>query len=355
MPRVLVIADPVLCVPPVHYGGAERIIAYLCDQLASGGWTVDLMAKPGSMQPSGRLLVHHKPQGNKLQRGLTKFKFWYHAWRSSRQADLVINFGRVDYTASILRYSNKPILYVFQNPAHQSEIDWILRRRQSNVRFIGVSRSQFQGIEPGQLVDVVHNVTDTGALTCQEKPDTPPYFAFLGRLTANKGVHLAIAAARQAGVRLRIAGTVAENEPGGREYFQTIVKPELHGMIEYIGPVNDQQKSALLQGATALLFPIQWNEPCALVLPESLSCGCPVIGWRNGCVPEIVRHSETGFVVNSIEEMIQAMSQVHTLSRSLCRRDAESRFSIQALGKNYSQVINRFLASAHKQPEKPAR
>jgi glycosyltransferase involved in cell wall biosynthesis len=343
MAHVLVIADPVVCVPPVHYGGAERIIAYLCKYLGDKGHTVDLMAKPGSMVPTGTLYEHNQPHGNKIQRGLAKLNFWYRSLRASKKTDIVINFGRVDYVDSILRYSSVPILFVFQNPAVQSEIDYILTRRKNHVRFIGVSRSQFQAINTHGLLDVVHNVAEVTNIRSSSEMDELPYFAFLGRLTANKGVHLAIEAARKAGARLKIAGTIAESEPDGIDYFETKVKPELHGLIEYIGPVNDEERNTLLSNAKALLFPIQWNEPCALVLPESLSCGCPVIGWNMACVPELIQHGETGFVINSVAEMIQAMGNVDSISRQRCQEVAKQRYSVNALGENYERLINASL------------
>lgn len=343
MSKVLVIADPHVAVPPLHYGGAERTIAYLCEQLGRQNWTVNLMANSDSMKPTGRLLPHTPATGNVLQRGLTKLKFQVKSLLAARQVDVVINFGRVDYTKSILSYTDKPIIFAFQNPVSQVDIDYVLENRRNKVRFIGVSHSQVEGIQPSELVDVVNNVSDVGEMKFGEKAATPAYFAFLGRLTANKGVHLAIAAAKQAGVRLKIAGTLSDREPGAREYYETQVLPHLDEKITYVGPVDNRQKSELLSQASGLLFPIQWKEPCALVIPESLACGCPVIGWRNGCVPETIQHGVTGFVVDSIDAMVDAIHQVGSINRDACRVDALTRYTPQVLLSGFLQSIQKVM------------
>jgi glycosyltransferase involved in cell wall biosynthesis len=156
-------------------------------------------------------------------------------------------------------------------------------------------------------------------------------------------VHLAIQAAQLAGVKLVIAGNVSETEPGAKEYFQKKVVPHLGPSVEYIGTVNDAAKTTLLSGALALLFPIQWREPFGIVMAEALACGCPIIGWRNGSVPEVIRHGETGFIVDSMDEMVSAIRSVQTIDRNACRRDAEARFHQDALVEGYLRVIGQLL------------
>jgi glycosyltransferase involved in cell wall biosynthesis len=199
-----------------------------------------------------------------------------------------------------------------------------------------------QNLSPSELIDVVHNATDTQYFRFNGIPDEPGYVVFLGRLTANKGVHLAIEAARLAGVRLLIAGSISQ-EPGGPEYFTTKVKPQLGDDTVYVGEVNDEQKRELLGAARALLFPIQWNEPFGIVMAEALACGCPVIGWRNGSVPEVVRHAENGFIVESVAEMAEAIRQIERIDRAVCRGDAEERFSPEALVNGYLRVFEKVL------------
>jgi glycosyltransferase involved in cell wall biosynthesis len=340
--RVLVIADPHISVPPVHYGGTERIVALVCEGLQKQGRTVDLMAGPGSGTFGGRLFTHRPPGRTYISRAYRKIRFQFGSLVARRGADVILSFGRIDYLWALLRTST-PLIIKFSNPVDQSEIDWPLARRRKRLRFVGISRAQVEGLHPPELIDIVYNATDTESFRFNPVPKHPPYFAFLGRITANKGVHLAVEAARSAGVRLVIAGNVS-NEPGGQEYFEKVVKPALGQGCEWIGPVNDEQKGRLLGGAMALLFPIQWNEPFGIVMAEALASGCPIVGWRDGSVPEVIRHGETGFIVESVSGMVDAIRRIDTIDRAVCRKDAEERFSQEALVNGYLRVFEKVLA-----------
>lgn len=341
--RAIVIADPIIPVPPQHYGGTERIVHLLCDGLTQRGWTIDLIAAEGSKcYGHGRLYTHRPPSLAKPSRVYRKLRFQLLSLRAASRVDVVIAFCRADYLWSLAR-TRVPLVVVFENPAHQFEMDWITRARQTNLRFVGVSAAQMAGLSPASLVEVVHNATDVDGHNYSPLPTHPPYVAFLGRMTANKGVHLAIDAAELAGVRLVIAGNVPDKEHGARDYFEKLIKPRLGPTVEWIGPVDDTGKTRLLGGATAMLFPIQWPEPCALVIPEAFACGCPVIGWRNGSVPEVIDEGITGFVVQSVQEMATAIRKASQIDRMACRTAAESRFSQQAMLTGYLRVIDQVV------------
>jgi glycosyltransferase involved in cell wall biosynthesis len=266
------------------------------------------------------------------------------SWRAARKVDVVISNGRIDYLWAIAKGAT-PIIQVFHHPTQQLEVDCLLRMRCDGVRFVGVSHDQIAELQPADRIDVVYNCVDVRRVTATECSESLPYVAFLGRLTANKGVHLAIQASQIAGVKLVIAGNVSDSEPGAREYFQEQVAPHLGPEIDYIGVVNDVEKTKLLSGARAMLFPIQWREPFGIVMAEALACGCPIIGWRNGSVPEVIRHGETGFIVESLEEMVSAIRAVTAIDRKACRRDAEARFDQEALVDGYLRVIHKLLGN----------
>lgn len=337
--KILVVADPHIPVPPRLYGGAERVVHLLCAGLREQGHTVRLLAGPGSQDYGGGLWVHRAPDASFLSRAVRKAWFQLLSrWAARGALDVVVNFGRLDYLVALLRRTRLPLICWFENPVAQSELDWVLARRRRALRFVGVSHSQVEGLRADGRMQVIHNAVDTDQLDFQERPATPPYVAFLGRLTRNKGVHLAIEAARRAGVALKIAGNVSKGEEGAEEYFEREVRPHLGEGCEWIGPVNDEQKRALLQGATATLFPTQWKEPCAVVVPESLACGTPVIAWRIASTPEVVRAGVSGYLCDSVEDMVAAIARVRAgaLRREDCRREAQERFSQDAL-------VGRFL------------
>jgi glycosyltransferase involved in cell wall biosynthesis len=260
----------------------------------------------------------------------------------SRSVDAVISFGRIDYLKTILR-TKVPLVCRFGNPVEQWMLDYLLGRRQSHIEFIGVSHSQMQGLLPIEKIQVVHNVISPEKFEFSSSPAPQPYITFLGRVTPNKGAHLAIEAAKKAEMRLIIAGVVPTLEPGVAEYFEQKIKPFLGSDIEYIGPVNDAEKQKLLGGAKAMLFPIQWNEPCANVIPEALACGCPVIAWNMASVPEVIEHGKTGFIVNSVDEMVAAIGRINEIDRTECRRAAEERFSSDHLVNHYIEVIQKSI------------
>jgi glycosyltransferase involved in cell wall biosynthesis len=162
------------------------------------------------------------------------------------------------------------------------------------------------------------------------------YFAFLGRVSREKGLERAIEIARRANVRLRIAAKV---DRADQDYFDQRLKPlfSLPG-IEFVGEMNEAQKPAFLGNATALLFPIDWPEPFGLAMIEAMSCGTPVIAWRNGSVPEVVEDGRTGIIVDSMEEAVAATARVARLDRLAVRERFEERFSAARMAQDYLAV-----------------
>jgi glycosyltransferase involved in cell wall biosynthesis len=158
------------------------------------------------------------------------------------------------------------------------------------------------------------------------------YLAFLGRVSPEKGLERAIALAREAGATLRIAAKI---DAGDERYFRERIRPLLGGPIEFVGEVSEREKPEFLGNATGLLFPIDWPEPFGLALIEAMSCGTPVLAWRNGAVPEIVEDGLTGFIVDSLEEASRRLPQLAALDRSRVRRRFETRFPAARMTQDY--------------------
>lgn len=338
--KILVIADAQIPVPPRWYGGTERMVHLLCAGLQERGHTVDLLAAPGSQNYGGRTRAHRPPGASRLSRAGRKAWFQLLSYTLVRRGvDAVVNVGRLDYLRALLKWTRLPLVCWFHNPIAQSQADWLRARRPENLRLVGISRAQVAKLATPLPVRVIPNSVDTYSLEFSADAARPPYLAFLGRLTRNKGVHLAIEAAQRAGVPLKIAGNVVEAEAGAAEYFEREVRPRLGPGCEWIGPVDDAGKRQLLQGASALLFPTQWEEPFGMVMIESLACGTPVIAWRIASTPEVVRDGVSGYLCDSVEEMTAAIGRVVAgeIRRADCRREAEERFSKSAL-------VDRFLA-----------
>jgi glycosyltransferase involved in cell wall biosynthesis len=172
----------------------------------------------------------------------------------------------------------------------------------------------------------------------QVSPDAP--LVFLSRLERIKGVHTAIAIAKRAGRPLLIAGNRVDSA-GGVAYWESEIQPHLgRDGIEYVGPVNDQEKDALLGTAAAMVVPIEWDEPFGIVFAESLACGTPVISTPRGSVPEIVEHGRHGFVVSSVEEGAAAVARLQEISRRACREHVEAKFAVGVVAQQYLSLYD---------------
>jgi glycosyltransferase involved in cell wall biosynthesis len=170
---------------------------------------------------------------------------------------------------------------------------------------------------------------------------------FLGRIEEIKGAHLAVEVARRAGHRLILAGNVP---PEHRAWFETHLAPHIDGdRVRYVGQVDDAQKSALLGGASALLMPVLWEEPFGIVMAEAMACGTPVIGLRRGAVPEVVFDGETGFVVDTAEEMAAVVSRLPALARSACRARVERLYSDATITDGYLSVYAQLIARVRRE------
>ncbi|MGH8443556.1 MAG: glycosyltransferase, partial [Nevskiaceae bacterium] len=213
------------------------------------------------------------------------------------------------------------------------------------LRFTGCSDYLTRlGERAGGRWSTVHNFVDLRRYPFAPRvaPDAP--LLFLSRLDPVKAPHLAIAMARRAGRRLVVAG----NPPTGgadAEYFRTQVEPHFgREGVEYVGPVDDAAKARLLGTAAALLVPIQWDEPFGIVFAEALACGTPVIATARGALPEIVEHGRHGFLVAGTEDGARAIGKLGAIDRGECRRRAETKFSLEAVGAQYLEVYGQCLA-----------
>ncbi|MFM7439358.1 MAG: glycosyltransferase, partial [Snowella sp.] len=183
--------------------------------------------------------------------------------------------------------------------------------------------------------------------TCHLEPDSPPDLAFLGRISPEKGPQLAIEIAKRSGWKLKIAGKV---DPIDREFFETQIKPLCDGQqIEYLGEAKHEDKSVLLGGAFATLFPITWREPFGLVMVESMVVGTPVIAINLGSVSEVIAHGKTGYICNTVDECIAALEKVPNLSRDACHQYVVEKFSAERMTTSYEEVYQQVMAEKYTQ------
>lgn len=333
--KCLIICDAALPVPPLGYGGIERIADALCRGFSGLGWDVRLLAHPQS-RTSGRLFPHLSPSLTYPSRVRRKLQFQPLSLWAAHGVDVAINFGRSDYLWALGRFrSELPSVFIFQNPIQGNEAKIISNAGFKQFKLVSISNQQRAHVQDGDWI-TVYNAVNTEKLAFSA--GTGAYLAYLGRLNASKGVDIAIEVARASGRRLRIGGNIPD-EAGAQAFFETHVAPHLGDQIEWVGEVDDDQKVAFLGEAAALLLPLRWDEPFGIVMAEALACGTPVIAFRKGSVCEVVSHGQTGYICDDTVAMIAAVGKLDELDRSLCRKICVERFSESVMVDRYADVL----------------
>jgi glycosyltransferase involved in cell wall biosynthesis len=327
--QIAPLAEPV---PPTYYGGTERVVSGLTEELVRRGHEVVLFASGDSCTAAE--LVACCPRSLRLDtRVIDPLAYTIVQMemvrRRAREFDIIHN--HIDYIAFPLsRAVATPMVTTLHGRLDLEDLTPIYATF-PDVRVISISDAQRTPFPAARWLGTVYNGIDPARYTFQERPGR--YLAFLGRISPEKGVEPAIEVARAVGLPLRIAAKV---DPADQAYFAERIEPLLRGPgIEYLGEIDDAGKSELLGGALAYLFPIDWPEPFGITMVEAMACGTPVIAMNRGSVPEVVVHGRTGFICESMRGMIDAVSRVDRLSRLACRRHVEQKFSIPRMTDGY--------------------
>ena len=342
--RVLLVMDPFIAVPPQHYGGIERVIADLADALVDRGHQVTLWAGPGSGTRARLEEFGAEGEWTRWSNIRNTVALSARFIRDDGHFDVIHNFGRLAYLTAVFRW-NLPKVQTYMRTVNPENMRKAQRLGARRLHYTAVSSAiRDTGAPGGGDWSVIYNCADPERYTFSG--DTDPKSApliFLGRLDRCKGPHTAIKIAKRLNRRLIIAGNVSPVEEEQR-FFEQQVAPHIDGsLVTYVGPVDDAQKDALLGGAAAMLMPIEWEEPFPVVLPESMLCGTPVVAFRRGGVPEGIEHGRTGFVVDTIDQMADAVRCLPRIDRAACRADAERRFSRRAITNDYEDLYQRLI------------
>jgi glycosyltransferase involved in cell wall biosynthesis len=342
--RIAQVAPLFESVPPKLYGGTERVVSYLTEELVRRGHEVTLFAS-GDSRTSGRL-VAACPKA--LWRDETCRETLPHHVRMLelvyREADRfdVIHF-HCDYVHfPLVRRIPCPTVSILHGMIHAPDLEPLLREY-SDVPLVSISNDQRRPAPWANWLGTVYHGLPIDLHTFRDRPGD--YLAFLGRASPEKGLDHAIQIARKAGVNLKAAIKIYPEEV---QYFKDVLEPLVRSSpsIELIGEVGGAEKDEFLGNAAAVLFPITWPEPFGLVMIESLACGTPVIAFRRGSVPEVIEHGVTGFVVDTVEEAAAAVARIAELSRRTCRQQFERRFNAAGMAEDYLEVYRRLIASA---------
>ena len=343
--RIVLTADPEIEVPPRLYGGIERVVDGLVRGLHALGHQICLLARPGSNSPADAFQAW--PGLSSRSPADTLSNTWA-LWKAVRayKPDILHSFSRVAYLMPHLR-GRIPVIMTYEREPTLRTAGLAVKLAAPNVlRFTGCSDYiARQGRRAGGHWEGIPNMAEMAALkfSATVPPDAP--LVFLSRVESIKGADWAIEIARRSGSRLVIAGNHAERGPEAR-YWQEKIAPWIgRDGIEYVGPVDDEQKNKVLGAARALVVPIQWDEPFGIVFAEALACGTPVISCPRGSLPEIVRPGIDGFLIDSIEQGCEAVRRLATLDRAACRRRAEQEFAPEVVVGRYLDLYERAHAA----------
>jgi glycosyltransferase involved in cell wall biosynthesis len=337
--RVALIASPFISVPPERYGGTELFIANLAEGLVRLGIEVDVYAN-GESRVRANLRSRYPKQEWPLDSessGLTK-EIDHIAWAvDDAEANCDIVHVSSALAVPFSRFSSRCFVYTLHHPVSAAFTD--LYERHSDVTYMAISHHQ-ASLHSTLHPHVIHHGLDLAKYRFQEIKQ--PYAVFLGRICPIKGTHNAIAIAKRAGIPLKIAGEV---QPIFRDYFEREIRPHLDGRnVEFVGEADLALKNELLGHATALLFPIEWEEPFGLAMIESMACGTPVIAFLGGAVEEVIDDGISGRVCRSVDEAV-AVLQRGTFQPRAVRHCAETRFSADVMARQYYRVYSGLLRS----------
>jgi len=333
--RIAQVAPLFESVPPRRYGGTERVVSYLTEELVRQGHRVTLFATSDSTT-SARLVPV-------VQRPLRGDPLWlFHAlievekvFQLAEEFD-VVHFHADGLHYPLLRHTWTPVVTTLHGRLDLPALPRFYRVF-SHVPVVSISDAQRLPLPHARWVGTVLHGLPSGLY--RQGSGTGGYLVFLGRISPEKRVDRAVEIARRVGLPLRIAAKV---DPVDRTYFEREIEPLLgRPGVDFLGEIGDAEKVALLGQAVALLFPIDWPEPFGLVMIESMACGTPVLAFRGGAVEEVLTPGVTGAIVSSVDEAVAVLPRVMALDRSRCRREFERRFSAARMARDYVRVYER--------------
>jgi glycosyltransferase involved in cell wall biosynthesis len=338
--KIAQVAPLIESVPPRLYGGTERVVSFLADELVEHGHEVSLFASGDSR--TAATLVPAWPRALRLD-GDCQDAFAPHLLmleqvaKRAREFD-IIHFHISHFHFPVARRLGVPHVTTLHGRLDLPELKPLYHEFR-DVPVVSISDAQRAPLPDADWVATVYHGLPRQLLRPRYEPGG--YLAFLGRVSPEKRLDRAIAIATACGQPLKVAAKV---DPADRQYFEREIRGLLSNpLVEFIGEITEDQKSEFLSGASALLFPIDWPEPFGLVMIEALACGVPVVAFRGGSVAEIIENGRTGFVVDSMEDAVAATRRVPLLNRHSCRESFERRFNVSRMATDYVDLYDALI------------
>jgi len=345
--RIAQVAPMYEAVPPHRYGGTERIVSYLTEELVRRGHDVTLFASGDSrtsakLVPTSAAALRERFTLQELREVAPPLHLAMIGEVLQRADEFDVIHSHVDYFPwAFAPFVRTPLITTMHGRLDVAYWPPLIERfpKTPLVSISHHQRAPLAALHP-HWAGTVYNGIPVSEFPFSAKPGD--YFLFLGRIAVEKRPDWAVEIARRTGMKLKVAAKV---DPYDQEYFDREIKHLFDDpLVEFVGEADEQEKRKLLAGAYALIFPIDWPEPFGIVQVEALACGTPVLAMNRGSVPEVLRHGVSALVGNSVDELVALAPELGRLDRRACRAEAERRFSSAAMAEGYEQVYRRVIA-----------
>jgi len=339
-------------IPPEKYGGIERVVFLLCEELKKLGHEVTLFTSGDSKVSVNLFKVFPKSlvkMGFSWTENILNLESLYSAIKKAGDFDVL--HSHLDHLTLFYRNLVKaPILQTFHNPMKErflSTKSLLYKTHQKDVLGVFISKNQKRKCSfKFKKSWIVYNGIDISKFNFNPKPEN--YFLWVGRFDPYKGVENAIKSAKILGIKIFLAGKI---DSGKEDYFKKKIKPSLSRKIQYLGELPQKELIEVYQKARATFYPIEWEEPFGLIMVESMACGTPVLAFNSGSVPEIIEDGKTGFVVpfldkkggKNIRGFVEAVKRIEEIKRENCRKRVKKFFTSEIMAKNYEKIYSEIL------------
>lgn len=336
--RIAQIAPLWIPVPPYTYGGTEFIVSLITEELVKRGHKVTLFASGDSKTEARLVPIWPKSLWRaKLAAPHAVYSLLYREVLERQKEFDIIHDHCEFYTAHLSKFLEVPVVSTIHHPMFEELI--ILFKKFPEINYTAISKNQKKTAPGVNFVKTIYNGIPIERYEFQEKPKD--YLLWLSKITPEKGVAEAIEVAKKTGNKLVIAGVIPKDQ---QDYFEYRILPEIDSeQIQFVGAANFEKKVELFKNARATLYPVRRPEPFGLVVAESMACGTPVIAYKEGAMPELIKDGKTGFLVDSQEEMVGALKKIEQIDRKNCRRHVARKFSCRKMVNKYEALYNKIL------------
>lgn len=323
--------------PPRKYGGYEIIASYITEGMVKRGHNVTLYATGDSLTSGQLRWVCPRPIEEDLSLNSKAYQYLHSAmpFEDAQEYDIIHNH----YDAYPLVFSKlvtTPVVTTIHGFTNADVVK--IYQKYSNTSYVSISFADRQHAPDLDYIANIHHGIPIEEYEFNERPED--YFCFLGRICADKGIHLSIKIAEKLGVKLKLAGLIS---PENKDFFEKEVKPHLSSQIEYLGEISNEEKRTLLHHARGFLHLNTYPEGFGIPLIEAMACGTPVIGMNQGSISEIIEDKKTGFVVTTTDEAEEAIKKIEQISRKSCRERVEKYFSLERMLTDYEEVYQKII------------